>query len=75
MSSCRECIHHVVCAVYAPNLDDVLAKGESCLEFKNTDIAKEIFEKLYKNIKFDGHSVAVWEKDLRRIAKEYNVNF
>lgn len=26
MNSCRECIHHVVCAVYAPNFDDVLAK-------------------------------------------------
>lgn len=33
--TCKDCIHHVVCAVYAPNFDDVLANGENCSEFKN----------------------------------------
>jgi len=33
--TCRECIHHLMCAVYAPNFDDVLANGETCSEFKN----------------------------------------
>ena len=33
--TCKECIHHVVCAVYAPNFDDILANGENCSEFKD----------------------------------------
>lgn len=35
MATCRDCIHHLICAVYAPNFDDVLANGESCSEFEN----------------------------------------
>lgn len=33
--TCKDCIHRIVCAVYAPNFDDVLANGENCSEFKN----------------------------------------
>lgn len=35
MATCRDCMHHLVCAIYAPNFDDILANGESCSEFKN----------------------------------------
>lgn len=35
MMTCRECMHHLVCAIYAPNFDDILANGESCSQFKN----------------------------------------
>ena len=41
---------------------------------KEDDIAKEIFEKLYANIKFDGHTVSVWKNDLIEAAKEYGVS-
>lgn len=41
---------------------------------KEDDIAKEIFEKLYTNIKFDGHTVSVWKNDLIEAAKEYGIS-
>lgn len=41
---------------------------------KDDDIAKEIFEKLYANIKFDGHTVSVWKNDLIEAAKEYGIS-
>lgn len=41
---------------------------------KATDVAKEIFEKLYANIKFDGHTVSVWKNDLIEAAKEYGIS-
>ena len=41
---------------------------------KEDDIAKEIFEKLYANIKFDGHTVSVWKNDLIEAAKEYGIS-
>lgn len=41
---------------------------------KEDDIAKEIFEKLYENIKFDGHTVSVWKNDLIEAAKEYGIS-
>ena len=41
---------------------------------KVSDTAKEIFERLYHHIKFDGHTVAVWKNDLLCIAKEYGVS-
>lgn len=41
---------------------------------KDSDIAKEIFERLHQHIKFDGHTVSVWKNDLLCIAKEYGVN-
>lgn len=41
---------------------------------KEDDIAKEIFEKLYANIKFDGHTVSVWKNDLIEDAKEYGIS-
>lgn len=41
---------------------------------KEDDIAKEIFEKLYENIKFDGHTVSVWKNDLIEVAKEYGIS-
>ena len=33
--TCVNCVHRIVCAVYAPNFDDILANGESCSEFKS----------------------------------------
>lgn len=41
---------------------------------KEDDVAKEIFEKLYANIKFDGHTVSVWKNDLIGAAKEYGIS-
>ena len=41
---------------------------------KEDDVAKEIFEKLYANIKFDGHTVSVWKNDLIEAAKEYGIS-
>ena len=41
---------------------------------KEADVAKEIFEKLYANIKFDGHTVSVWKNDLIEAAKEYGIS-
>lgn len=41
---------------------------------KEDDVAKEIFEKLYENIKFDGHTVSVWKNDLIEVAKEYGIS-
>ena len=41
---------------------------------KDSEIAKEIFEKLYANIKFDGHTVGVWKNDLIEAAKEYGIS-
>ena len=41
---------------------------------KEDDIAKEIFEKLYANIKFDGHTVSVWKNDLIEAAKDYGIS-
>lgn len=41
---------------------------------KEDDIAKEIFEKLYANIKFDGHTVSVWKNDLIEVAKDYGIS-
>lgn len=41
---------------------------------KEDDVAKEIFEKLYENIKFDGHTVSVWKNDLIEAAKEYGIS-
>ena len=41
---------------------------------KEDDIAKEIFERLYANIKLDGHTVSVWKNDLMEAAKEYGIS-
>lgn len=41
---------------------------------KASDVAKEIFEKLYAHIKFDGHTVSVWKNDLIEVAKEYGIS-
>lgn len=41
---------------------------------KEDDVAKEIFENLYANIKFDGHTVSVWKNDLIEAAKEYGIS-
>ena len=41
---------------------------------KEDDVAKEIFEKLYANIKFDGCTVSVWKNDLIEAAKEYGIS-
>lgn len=30
MKSCKDCAHSIVCAVYAPDFDDVMAKDGKC---------------------------------------------
>ena len=50
--------------------EKMVAKGYC----KEADVAKEIFEKLYANIKFDGHTVSVWKNDLIEAAKEYGIS-
>lgn len=49
--------------------EKMVAKGYR----KEDDIAKEIFEKLYANIKFDGHTAGLWKNDLIEAAKEYGI--
>ncbi len=39
-----------------------------------SEVAKDIFNRLYQHIKFDGHTVGVWKNDLLCIAKEYGVD-
>ena len=34
MNSCKDCVCHLVCAIYAPNLNDILANDGRCSEFK-----------------------------------------
>lgn len=51
-------------------VEKMVAKGYC----KASEIAKEIFEKLYANIKFDGRTVSIWKNDLIEVAKEYGVN-
>ena len=34
--TCTKCIHQLVCAVYGPEHDDILSKGEECSEFMVT---------------------------------------
>lgn len=41
---------------------------------REDDVVKEIFEKLYANIKFDGHTVSVWKNDLIEASKEYGIS-
>ena len=41
---------------------------------KEDDIVKEIFEKLYANIKFDEHTVIVLKNYLVEAAKEYGIS-
>lgn len=35
MASCKDCIHSILCPVYAPNFDDVLAQGDKCASYIN----------------------------------------
>lgn len=35
MASCKDCIHKLLCPVYAPNFDDVLAQGYKCKSYIN----------------------------------------
>lgn len=41
---------------------------------KASEVAREIFERLYSHRKFDGHTVSVWLNDLVCIAKEYGID-
>jgi len=55
MKTCRDCIHHFVCAVYAPKFDDVMATDGKCSAYlekpkkptirhcKNCEWSKEYF--------------------------------
>lgn len=38
--TCATCIHHTVCAVWGPEHDDILAKGESCSEYLPNDMLR-----------------------------------
>ena len=62
---CMRCL----CATWY-NAEDLYKAGYR----KEDDVAKEIFEKLYSNIKFDGHTVSVWKNDLIEVAKEYGIS-
>jgi len=41
---------------------------------KAFEVAIEIFERLHSHLKYDGHTISVWENDLICIAKEYDVD-
>ena len=41
---------------------------------KVSEVAEDIFKRLYQHIKFDGHTIGVWKNDLLCIAKEYDVH-
>lgn len=45
MSSCKDCAHHLVCAIYAPHLNDIIANGGNCSGFAEnyTEIAKKLW--------------------------------
>ena len=36
MKSCVDCIHNLVCAIYGPSHNDILANNEECRNFKPT---------------------------------------
>ena len=69
MKSCKDCIHHLVCAVYCPELNDIIANGERCTEFKTSFSAdvvpKSEVEKLNKELDelAEEHSDLIVEKD------------
>ena len=57
--------------------DDFTSDAEALYNIgyrKASEVAEDIFQRLYQHIKFDGHTVAVWKNDLLCIAKEYDVN-
>lgn len=56
---------------FGEDLDHLFNEVEN---HKASDIAKEIFERLYQHIKFDGHTIGVWKNDLLCIAKEYGID-
>ena len=64
-NGCMRCL----CATWY-NAEDLYKAGYR----KEDDVAKEIFEKLYSNIKFDGHTASVWKNDLIEVAKEYGIS-
>lgn len=43
MNSCKDCVCHLVCGIYAPNFNDILANGARCQVFKKeTDFAEVV---------------------------------
>ena len=43
MNSCKDCVCHLVCGIYAPDFNDILANGARCLAFKEeTDFAEVV---------------------------------
>lgn len=76
MLACSKCIHKKVCEFCkAMGFENVVRANDfDCKDFMSADIVKNIFERLYSHIKFDGHTLSVWENDLICIAKEYGVN-
>lgn len=50
MSSCKECIHHVVCAIYAPHFNDILAKGGNCSGFIHESKIKDIIHAQWEEV-------------------------
>ena len=42
MTNCKECIHHLVCAIYGPTQDDCMARGEHCSGYKNEENVVEV---------------------------------
>ena len=41
---------------------------------KISEVAEDVFKRLYQHIKFDGHTIGVWKNDLIEVAKEYGVS-
>lgn len=43
MNSCKDCVCHLVCGIYAPDFNDILANGARCPAFKKeTDFAEVV---------------------------------
>lgn len=61
-------------------IDKVLRREEYIAEYianngyrRESDVAKEIFDKIRPKIGFDGHNISVWKCELVDIAKDYGI--
>lgn len=60
MKSCKECLCHLVCAIYAPHFNDIIANGGNCSGFIQD--YKEIAKKLWTYICIIDNEKGVYEE-------------
>lgn len=69
--TCTKCIHHLVCAVYGPEHDDILSKGEPCSEFLTFDALNDSFKQAGVSAKEAAKAFA----ELSSLAHEHSLGF